>query len=288
MEPASNFTHEWDEWKTYVASLYESKTVHTIPPQNAVEQWWIGVVQYYGDFYLVMAFYFFMNLCYLLGGIVFWICDYFHLLHKYKIQTDKYPTNQQYVQCILNLVQNYILIIFPLVYAAYPIFSFLNFTTALPLPSWTTWTWQMLFFMWAEDFSHYWLHRWLHLPFFYKTIHKLHHTFAAPFGLAASFAHPIEVLVLGFCTFCGPLVIQPHFFTFYCWVLFRQLEAVATHCGYDLPNPLDLIPFYGGTKPHDYHHKNFIYNYSSRFTYLDKLFGTYKEDPDQPSKLKSQ
>jgi len=117
----------------------------------------------------------------------------------------------------------------------------------------------------------------LHWPIFYQRVHKLHHTFSTPFGLAAAYAHPVEVVVLGIATFMGPLIVRPHFFTFYCWILFRQLEAVGTHCGYEIPNPLDMLPFYGGVVPHDYHHKSFIYNYGSRFTYLDKLFGTYKE-----------
>lgn len=55
------------------------------------------------------------------------------------------------------------------------------------------------------------------------------------------------MLILGFATFLGPLLIRPHFFTFFSWVLYRQLDAVGTHSGYDLPNPLNLIPFYGGT-----------------------------------------
>jgi hypothetical protein len=32
----------------------------------------------------------------------------------------------------------------------------------------------------------------------YKAIHKIHHQYSAPFGLAAEYASPIEVMILGF------------------------------------------------------------------------------------------
>lgn len=99
----------------------------------------------------------------------------------------------------------------------------------------------------AEDITHYWLHRALHTPYLYKVIHKVHHTYSYPFGLTASYAHPLEVLILGFATFSGPLLISPHYFTFFAWILFRQLDAVSTHSGYDLPHPLNWLPFYGGS-----------------------------------------
>jgi len=224
-----------------------------------------------------MAFYVFMNTCYAIGGFSFWLCDRYKWLHAYKIQYQKYPNTPDYITCLMNLFQNYVLIIFPLIYASYPLFTSLGFTSGLPLPPLSTFILHFCFCLVVEDITHYLLHRLLHIPFLYKKIHKVHHQFAAPFGLAASYAHPIEVLVLGFATFLGPLLIRPHFFTFFFWVLYRQLDAVATHSGYDLPTPLNLIPFYGGTATHDYHHKSFIWNYSSRFIFMDLLFGTFKE-----------
>jgi len=116
----------------------------------------------------------------------------------------------------------------------------------------------------------------LHTPYFYKNIHKIHHYYSAPFGLAASYSHPLEVLILGLPTFLGPAILKTHYFTFFSWVLFRQLDAVSTHCGYDLPHPFNLLPYHGGAKDHDFHHKNFICNYSSRFVFMDKIFGTYR------------
>ena len=187
--------------------------------------------------------------------------------------------------CIVNLVQNYILIIIPLLFVGYPIFTYLGFRATLPLPSPLEFISHFVFFLFAEDFTHYLLHRALHIPYLYKTIHKIHHTYQAPFGLVASYAHPLEILILGFCTFSGPLVLAPHYFTFFVWIVYRQLEAVATHSGYEIPNIFEKLPFYGGAKAHDYHHKIFNCNYSSRFTYLDILFGTYKEPP--PMKWKS-
>ena len=41
----------------------------------------------------------------------------------------------------------------------------------------------------------------------YQNIHKLHHEFSAPFGLAAEYAHPLEVLILGAGTIGGPFLL---------------------------------------------------------------------------------
>lgn len=37
--------------------------------------------------------------------------------------------------------------------------------------------WQIWFSLMCEDFVFYWTHRLLHLPYFYKKIHKIHHEF---------------------------------------------------------------------------------------------------------------
>jgi sterol desaturase/sphingolipid hydroxylase (fatty acid hydroxylase superfamily) len=42
-------------------------------------------------------------------------------------------------------------------------------------------------------------------------------------------------------------------------------------------NPLWLLPFYGGSLYHDFHHSNFTGNYSSSFTHWDKIFGTDRD-----------
>lgn len=68
---------------------------------------------------------------------------------------------------------------------------------------------QIALFFVLEDAWHYFAHRLLHHRLLYKHIHKLHHEFSAPFGLAAEYAHPIEVMVLGLGTVGSPLL--------WCW-----------------------------------------------------------------------
>jgi sterol desaturase/sphingolipid hydroxylase (fatty acid hydroxylase superfamily) len=49
----------------------------------------------------------------------------------------------------------------------------------------------------------------------------------------------------------------------------------------------DYLPFYGGIAFHSTHHAGFSCNYASRFTWLDKLFGTYS-DPRDDTNIKKQ
>jgi methylsterol monooxygenase len=80
-------------------------------------------------------------------------------------------------------------------------------------------------------------HQLLHTPLLYKHIHKLHHKYSAPFGLAAEYAHPLEVMILGTGTICGPLLycwFKPnlHIVTVYIWISLRLFQAIDAHSGY--------------------------------------------------------
>ncbi|KAL0436805.1 UNVERIFIED_CONTAM: Tropinone reductase, chloroplastic [Sesamum radiatum] len=107
---------------------------------------------------------------------------------------------------------------------------------------------QILFYFVLEDFVFYWGHRILHTKWLYKHVHSVHHEYATPFGLTSEYAHPAEILFLGFATIVGPAITGPHLITL-------------------------CADF------HDYHHR-LLYtksgNYSSTFVYMDWIFGTDK------------
>lgn len=82
-------------------------------------------------------------------------------------------------------------------------------TWEVPFPSLAQIIPQLALFFVMEDAWHYSVHRLMHHRALYKHVHKVHHEFSAPFGLAAEYAHPVEVLVLGLGTVGGPLL--------WCW-----------------------------------------------------------------------
>ncbi|KAG6530096.1 hypothetical protein ZIOFF_012317 [Zingiber officinale] len=140
---------------------------------------------------------------------------------------------------------------------------------------------QIIFYFILEDFVFYWGHRILHTKWLYKHVHSVHHEHATPFGLTSEYAHPAEILFLGFATILGPALTGPHLFTLWLWMIVRVIETVEAHSGYDFPwSPSNFLPLYGGAEFHDYHHR-VLYtksgNYASTFVYMDWLFGTDRD-----------
>jgi methylsterol monooxygenase len=115
--------------------------------------------------------------------------------------------------------------------------SFGMSTWQVPFPGWKTQLAQLAFFFFFEDMFHYFAHQALHWGPLYKHIHKIHHKYSAPFGLAAEYAHPAEVMILGTGTIAGPLLYcwfmrDLHIFTVYVWITLRLFQAIDAHSGY--------------------------------------------------------
>jgi methylsterol monooxygenase len=94
-----------------------------------------------------------------------------------------------------------------------------------------TMAWQIAIFFVMEDTFHYFAHRALHWGPLYKNIHKIHHQYSAPFGLAAEYAHPAEVFILGLGTVGSPILFcaltrDLHLITMYIWITLRYILGV--------------------------------------------------------------
>ncbi|KAJ4833303.1 Methylsterol monooxygenase 2-2 [Turnera subulata] len=181
-------------------------------------------------------------------------------------------------KCITRLILYHFGVNLPVMLLSYPVFRSMGMRSSLPLPSWNVILTQIIFYFILEDFVFYWGHRVLHTKWLYKHVHSVHHEYATPFGLTSEYAHPAEILFLGFATIVGPAITGPHLITLWLWMVLRVLETVEAHCGYHFPwSPSNFLPLYGGADFHDYHHR-LLYtksgNYSSTFTYMDWIFGT--------------
>lgn len=199
---------------------------------------------------------------------------------RFKIQPKVKHSLRQMFKCYKDVMTVFTVAVGPLQLCSFPVVQAIGIRTGLPVPSASEMFWQLLVYVLVEDYTNYWLHRMLHNKWGYDKIHRIHHEYTAPIGYAASYAHWAEILILGFASFLGPMIVPGHMITLWLWMILRQMEAIETHCGYDFPwTPSKYIPFYGGAEYHDYHH--FVggksqSNFASVFTYCDYIYGTDK------------
>ena len=109
--------------------------------------------------------------------------------------------------------------------------QFAGVNSDLPLPTLTTVALQLVVFFLIEDYGNYWIHRMFHWSFLYEKFHYLHHEYTSPLAASATYAHWVEVLVLGVPTLIGPTMVKCHVVTLWLWILIRQMEAIETHSG---------------------------------------------------------
>jgi len=218
----------------------------------------------------------------------FFMCDFIPAFKKYKIQPDRKNTWPMFMNCLKKLFISHFVVQFGMMLLFRPVMLRLGLVVALPLPTWPEILFVCIVSLILEDLYFYWIHRLLHHGAWYKYVHKVHHDHAAPFGIAAEYAHPIETLLLGVGSLIGPLLLTRHLFVLWTYLFLRLYQTVEAHSGYHFPWSLsNFLPFYGGPIFHDFHHETFTGNYASTFTYLDKFFGTSRQYHDRLEKRKS-
>ncbi|KAL8849306.1 MAG: hypothetical protein Q9221_005716 [Calogaya cf. arnoldii] len=220
------------------------------------------------------------ELVYFGRSIPWMIIDRIPYFNKYKIQNQKIPTMREQWKCAQLVLLSHFTVELPQIWLFHPMAQYFGMATGVPFPKFLTIAYQIAVFLVLEDTWHYWSHRALHWGPLYKRIHKIHHQYSAPFGLAAEYASPIEVMVLGFGTIAPPILLcavtgDLHILTMYIWIVCRLFQAIDAHSGYEFPWSLHhFLPFWAGAEHHDVHHERFIGNYSSSFRWWDYLLDT--------------
>lgn len=268
---------------------------------NFIEKLWGAYYYYIGNDIFATGLLFFCTHEFLyFGRCLPWaIIDRIPYFNKYKIQETKLPSNQEQWECLKSVLTSHFLVeAFP-IWFFHPLCQKIGISYQVPFPSVYSMILQVSVFFVLEDAWHYWFHRGLHYGAFYKYIHKQHHRYAAPFGLAAEYAHPIEVMLLGFGTVGIPIVWclitgDLHLFTVCIWIALRLFQAVDAHSGYEFPWSLHhFLPFWAGADHHDEHHHHFIGSYASSFRWWDFVLNTEagpqgKADRETKMKVKAE
>lgn len=131
--------------------------------------------------------------------------------------------------------------------------------------------WGLLILMIWNEIHFYFFHRLLHLPYFYRKIHKIHHQSKIPSVFSVYSFHWIEAFLLS----SVPLFITPFLdFSFFAIALFPLTSILfnfAGHCNYRFGsgngNSLGLF----GTK-HSFHHYKNKGNFGFITDFLDQIF----------------
>lgn len=278
----SNTTFLPDTVPTSYWSHYQSLSTHS-PQLNLAETLWASWYAYMQNDVLatgIMAFVF-HEIVYF-GRCLPWIIidllpQYFG---KWKIQNAKVATAAAQWRCTKLILLSHFTIELPQIWMFHPMAKYFGLSVDVPFPGLLKIAYQLVIFFVLEDAWHYWFHRLFHYGPFYKYIHKIHHEYSAPFGLAAEYASPIEVVMLGIGTVGSPILYcaitkDLHLITMYIWICLRLFQAIDSHSGYDFPWSLHhFLPFWAGAAHHDVHHEKFIGNYSSSFTWWDWMLDT--------------
>ena len=163
----------------------------------------------------------------------------------------------------------------------------MNYFTGIPvpndfsvegLPSMKKFIIQAIFCSFCEDFQFHMGHRLMHTPFFYQRFHKIHHRYKTTLFCATTYCHPFEMVIGNILpSVLGPMILgnKMHITAVWGWLIFRVIESIDGHCGYDFPwSPYRLLPLTADYGYHVYHHSNNVGNYSSFFSIWDTILGS--------------
>jgi len=206
------------------------------------------------------------------------VFQFLPFMDSYKVQPSKTPGMATQWRCFRYVFISQLCFQVPFLAFVYVFAMFLNLQFAYDsIPRWYQLGLAILGCSCVEDTWHFWIH-WLgHHKKIYKYVHKVHHEHTFPFALTTEYAHPAEQIVLGFGFVIGLLMYSTHICHVWLWMAFRLLESCEVHSGYEFavfPNPFRLMPWYGGVSFHDFHHENFMGNYSSFYSWWDDICDT--------------
>jgi len=132
------------------------------------------------------------------------------------------------------------------------------------------------FFLLFTDYCIYWIHRWLHLPFFYKYIHKPHHKWIIPTPFSSHAFHPVDGYLQSVPYHLFIFLFPIHRVLYLVLFVLVNLWSIFIHDS-DMITGHFLEKYINGPAHHTLHHLYFTVNYGQYFTWADRVGGSYRQ-----------
>ncbi|KAL6245147.1 c-5 sterol desaturase [Rhinocladiella similis] len=136
---------------------------------------------------------------------------------------------------------------------------------------------QFPFFVLFTDFLIYWIHRGLHHPRVYKTLHKPHHKWIMPTPFASHAFHPVDGFAQSIPYHLFPFLFPLQKFAYIALFAFINFWTIFIHDGEYYANS----PLINGAACHTMHHLYFNYNYGQFTTLWDRMGGSYRKPNEE-------
>jgi lathosterol oxidase len=132
-----------------------------------------------------------------------------------------------------------------------------------------------------HDAYFYWTHRLMHLPGWFKLVHRQHHLSHNPTPWASFSFHPFEALISVGIIPLIVFVFPAHPLALFLFLTIMTIVNVMGHLGHEL-FPADyrkgrVGKWQNTATNHHFHHSHRRHNYGLYFTFWDRWMGTYQE-----------
>jgi methylsterol monooxygenase len=173
-------------------------------------------------------------------------------------------------KCARKVLFNQVFLLLPITIALPSLYLSTGVRISSPLPSVATMLFEIVCMLVWQEIAFYYSHLLLHTRYFYGKVHKVHHEFKAPIGMAAIYAEPFEFIVSNIAPlFFAPVLCRTHILSAWVWFIIATAGTINHHSGYAFPWLVGHL----SPRFHDYHHSKFDANFGL-LGWLDRLHGT--------------
>jgi sterol desaturase/sphingolipid hydroxylase (fatty acid hydroxylase superfamily) len=251
-----------------------------------VEAAWTPITERFSEATIFMAGMFLVHeLVWFVCNAPYLLIEHYNLLPQYKIFKSVPTDTKQMWSIFRGSLLGHLIVVLPMSLIGYPLLTSAGFSSSVQdLPTVSKFLTQFVFFNILEDAMFYWIHRLMHVQFFFKNFHYKHHSFFYPYSLAGGEAHPVEFVF----NFTLPIVLPPiicglthgtHILTFWAWLFFREMRSTEAHSGYILPwhlqHVLKYIGYEGSAMHGVHHHRKGLKTNFGSYCWWDRICGTY-------------